>query len=367
MNILELCTSFDFGGLEIHMKDFSRWLAQKKECRLFLGVALNSRLHNSLKQLNTPTIVFPKRSGRMPFLMAFKLARFIQCEKIDVVHVHWKFDLLFATLAKKISKKSIRLVHTRQMSLPGKKHDPYHKFIYNSLDCLIAITEKIADQAGRNLPMEESKIEQVYYGVEAPREIPSYITKELRERFSIKGKFNVCLFGRISEFKGQHLLIEAINILGNQGITINAMIIGDIFERKYFERLKNQIESKGLNNQIRFLEFYQNPMELMTCFDALVLTTKRETFGLVLVEAMHAGIPVIGSNEGGVPEIISHEETGLLFESWNATSLANEIKKLALDKRLRERLAEKGKKMAAQKFDAETQYQKVYSILQKLS
>jgi glycosyltransferase involved in cell wall biosynthesis len=367
LNTLELCTSPDFGGLEIHMRDFSRWLAQKKDCRLFLGVALNSRLHKSLKDLNTPIIVFPKRIGRLPFLNAFKLSRSINSLKIDIVHVHWKFDLPLTALAKRISEKSFKLVHTRQMSLPDKKHDPYHKFIYNSLDCFIAITEKIAGQARKNLPIEAGKIQQVYYGVEAPPEIPSDVTNKLREKFNIKNNFNICLFGRISEFKGQHLLIEAIDMLRREGIKINAMIIGDIFDQDYFESLKIQIENKGLSNQIRFLEFFKNPIELMTCFDALVLTTKRETFGLVLIEAMHAGIPVIGSNEGGVPEIINHEETGLLFESWDYSSLAQEIKKLVLDKELRTRLADAGKKIAAQKFNAEIQYQKVYSVFENIT
>jgi glycosyltransferase involved in cell wall biosynthesis len=101
----------------------------------------------------------------------------------------------------------------------------------------------------------------------------------------------------------------------------------------------------------------------MSCFDALVLTTKLETFGLVLIEAMHSGIPVIGSNAGGVPEIIDNEVTGLLFESWNANSLAEALKRLYTDREFGNKIAIMGRQKAQKIFDAKIQYQKVFQTM----
>ena len=101
----------------------------------------------------------------------------------------------------------------------------------------------------------------------------------------------------------------------------------------------------------------------MTCFDVIVLTTKNETFGLVLIEAMLAGIAVIGSNAGGVPEIIDHEQTGLLFETWNVKSLATAIKRLVQNAELRASLARAGQQKARAQFNLDIQYQKFYDVI----
>jgi glycosyltransferase involved in cell wall biosynthesis len=175
--------------------------------------------------------------------------------------------------------------------------------------------------------------------------------------------FNVGLIGRISEFKGQHLLIEAVQRLNNEGIRVQAWIVGDAFEVKYLNQLKKMTKDFDLVDQIHFPGFYENPMELMSCLDAVVLTTKKESFGLVLIEAMHAGVPVIGSDAGGVPEIIDHRKTGLLFETWNSVSLAEMIKQLVLDEKLRKDLAKNGQLKASRQFDLDKQYQKFYNAM----
>ncbi|MBN1560428.1 glycosyltransferase family 4 protein, partial [candidate division KSB1 bacterium] len=171
------------------------------------------------------------------------------------------------------------------------------------------------------------------------------------------------LFGRIDEYKGQHLLLQAIEQLTTEGLNIDAGIVGAAFDRDYEKRLRETVKNKGLEDRFHFFGFYDNPIELMSCFDTIVLTTKNETFGLVLIEAMLAGIAVIGSNAGGVPEIIDHQQTGLLFETWNAKALADAIKSLAQNNELRLALARAGQDKARTHFHLETQYKKFYDAI----
>lgn len=348
------------------MRDFSRWLAKREDCELCIAVQKDTRLHKALAPLSLPLLTFPSRAGKFSLTKARKLARFIEDNAVDIVHVHWKYDLPLTALAKHFSKRPFKFVHTRQMNMPGKKLDPYHRFIYGSMDCFIAITEYLREQARVNLPISETKIRRIYYGFEAPPAVVAERTAQLREQFGMKGKFTVGLLGRITEFKGQHLLIEAVEKLKRENIKIHAYIIGEAFEQAYSGKLKAYVAQHNLQEQVHFRDFYENPFELITCFDTLVLTTKRETFGLVLIEGMHAGIPVIGSNEGGVPEIIDHEETGLLFESWNSDSLAEAIKRTYKDTELRKKLGAAGQEKARREFDADTQYQKVLQTFSQL-
>jgi len=363
MKILELCLSPDYGGLELHMRDFSRWLSGKPDVELFLCLQENSRIQKDLLDLNAPSLNFSHKAGKFPWQKASQLKYFIKQNKIEVVHVHWKFDLPLVALVKQLSRRKFRFVHTRQMNMPGKKRDPYHRFIYGKMDCFIAITRYLEKQALENLPLSADKIRQVYYGVEIPGNVTSERTESLKQELDIKGDFTVGLLGRLSEYKGQHLLIEAIGRLKHENIFVNAWIVGATFEPDYKAYLQNLVERKQLQKQIYFMDFYPNPIELMSCFDAVVLTTKNETFGLVLIEAMHAGVVVIGSDEGGVPEIIDHEKTGLLFKSWDSEALASAIRKLYKDSEFRQTLAAAGREKALRQFNLEQQFQKFYKAI----
>jgi glycosyltransferase involved in cell wall biosynthesis len=363
MNILELCLSPDYGGLELHMRDFSRWLSAQSDVDLFLCLQSDTRLWDSLQELELPTLRFPQKAGKIPLIKARRLARFVESHNIGVVHVHWKFDLPLVAWARKFSGKKFRFVHTRQMNMPGKKHDPYHRFVYGEMDCFIAITQYLEKQANENLPLNPEQIKQVYYGVKVSAGITAARIKQLKEKLNIRGDFTIGLLGRLSEYKGQHLLIEAVGRLREEEIIINAWIVGAAFEVSYKGRLEKMVQEMNLEEQIHFMDFYDNPIELMSCFDCVALTTKNETFGLVLIEAMHAGVAVIGSNEGGVPEIIDHEKTGLLFESWNSDALAIAIRRLYEDEAYRKQLALAGQSKAREKFDLENQYQKFLEAL----
>ena len=363
MRILELCLSPDFGGLEIHVVDFCFWLAKKRDVTLFVSVKDKSRLHNAFKNCRVPKLLLHPTPNPFPVLKAIKLARFIKEHSIEVVHIHWKKDLALASLAKILSFNGFHLVHTRHMSLPGKKRDLYHRFVYKKVDCFIATTKRIERQAKENLPLDNKKILQVYLGVKPPHILSEREKEILRKRFHLTDPFTIGLFGRITEFKGQHILIEAVNKLKNEGLALKVVIVGHSMDPAYLDRLKQVVANKKLQNEIIFIGFYQDPTALMQCVDILVLTTIRETFGLVLIEGMHAGVPVIGSDAGGVPEIIDHGITGMLFQSENAESLANSIKKLYGDQELRSRIAAEGKKKAEQYFNAETQYNKVIKCL----
>ena len=363
MRVLQLCLSPAFGGLEIHVRDFTLWLIKQPEVIPFLAIQDKTRLHQALAQEQVEILTFTSKTGYLPLIKALRLANFINRNAIDIVHVHWKYDLALVALAKAYSKNNFRLIHTRHMILPGKKYDIYHKFIYRSLDYFIATTRLIETQARNNLPIEVNKIRQIYLGSEPPEKISPEHRKELIKKYNLPDQFKVGLFGRICAYKGQHLLLEAVETLKREKIYIIAVIIGHVMEPDYFDHLKRYILEKKLRKQIIFIDFVENPGKLMQCMDTLVLTTRHETFGLVLVEGMHAGVPVIGSNAGGVPEIIEHESNGLLFETSSSESLAQALKRVYQDKGLRAKMIRNGYRYAREKFNGPIQFEKVLHTL----
>ena len=96
-------------------------------------------------------------------------------------------------------------------------------------------------------------------------------------------------------------------------------------DNSYKHRLQDDALRLNIQHHVHFIDFVDSPMSYMPCFDLIILPTYEETFGLIVAEAMMMEVPVIGSNAGGVPEIINHQENGLLFESKNYTDLQKRI------------------------------------------
>lgn len=362
MTLLELCLSPDFGGLEIFFRDYARWLVARPEVRLHLCVQAGCRLAQELAPLQLPTLEFDSKAGLLPLSAAWRLARFVKQHNVDVVHVHWKDDLPLAALSKTVGR-GVKLVHSRHMDLPGAKKDPYHRYLYSSIDCFHAITKALAVQAAENLPISRERIRQVYLGASVPPASEIESRESVRKALGLDERFAVGVVGRISEYKGQHLLVDAIWQLRDRGVVVQGLIAGHEMEPEYLEALQSRVHEAELENQVKFVGFLEKPHSVIRALDALALTTVKETFGLVLVEAMQLGVPVIGSNAGGVPEIIEHGRTGMLFESENSAALAEAIEKLASDQSLRLRLVATAQERARQNFDRDIQNAKLLGLM----
>jgi len=139
--------------------------------------------------------------------------------------------------------------------------------------------------------------------------------------------------------KGQEYLIEAINILKRKDLKLN--FVGLVKEEPYYSHLLRKIEQSGLVGRIKFSGFLRGE-ELAAVYgdaDIFILPTLREAFGMVLIEAMSFGLPVIASNVGGVPEIIQNGVDGLLIPPASLKDLVCAINKVSEDGVLRQRLA----------------------------
>ena len=251
------------------------------------------------------------------------------------------------------------------MALTRHKKDIYHKFLYKNVDAYQVITRALYEDAVKFLPLDKEKVHLHYYGVPEGIESTS-CEKYLAEKGVDSDSFKVAIFGRVEEGKGQHLVIQAIRNIYQNKNNISLSIIGHVMDQAYFRKLE---DLTGQNNKKRFIHFnsfHENPTSIMSCFDVVVLATRCETFGLVLPEAMRAGTTVIGTNCGGVPEIIIDGETGLLFEPNDAEGLERALDKLVSDEEYCIQLAKNGKDYADKQFTEELHYKNLDEIINQL-
>ncbi|GMR16093.1 MAG: N-acetyl-alpha-D-glucosaminyl L-malate synthase BshA [Gammaproteobacteria bacterium] len=367
MNILTLCLSQDLGGLELYALRTATFFS--KNHNVIVATSTDSKLSEKLRGTSIQIKYINPRFRILPVSNALKLAVYIDKNKIDIIHMHWGKDLALAALAKALSKTKPKLVYTRQMMITRYKNDFYHRFLYSQLDLILTITRQLEALCKKFIPGENVLIQTLYYGVNKPEKILNRdeINNIRKEKSFSSDDFIVSLFGRLEEGKGQHLLIRAIAKAKANNKKIKALIVGHEMNIGYRDKLNQLAEENHVSDNIVFNDFVDNPQELMQICDCLCLTTTEETFGLVLPEAMRAGIAVIGSDRGGVPEIIEHHISGLLFESGNADDLYRQITYLTDNPDKKAKLAEQGKEKANEQFNSDTHFHKLETILSDLS
>lgn len=364
MNIMELCLSPDLGGLELYVYRASVKLAETEQ--VYAVINKKGKLAERFSDANISVCYLEKAFKALPLFRALQLAKIIDQNNIDAIHLHWGRDLSLAALAKWFSKKKPRLVYTRQMQITRNKDDIYHRFLYSQVDVFITITKVLAGLARSFLSKaDKHKVVPLYYGVQEPEKYLSQAEKQqYRDKIGFsETDFVVALFGRIEECKGQHVLIDAIANLNKQGHDVKCLIVGHAMDKSYLALMQQRVKDNAIEDNIYFMDFVSNPQEWMQVCDAVVLATKEETFGLVLAEAMQAEVAVIGTNSGGVPEIIEHEKTGFLFNYGDVASLCKFILELKDDDSKRLEYAKAGQEKAKSLFDINHHYIELRKLL----
>ncbi len=367
MKIVELCTSSGWGGLELYVLNISQWLQrQGHDCLVVMSPG--SLISQRLSEHSLKSACLRPRFRPWPLIAAKRLAHFLDQHQCDILHVHWTNDLLLAVLAKCLSRSKPKLVFIRHMALTRHKRDFYHRFIYRNIDAYLVITKRLYAEAEQFLPVAKDRIHLLYHAVgKLEQGGPSHCEAFLAEKGVDKGRFRILLPGRIEHGKGQHILLEAVHQLQQRGVPVEVALMGHIMDQAYFDHLQQQIQDWGLREHFHYLGFIDKPTTIFNCFDVIVLTTYAETFGLVLIEGMKCGIPVIGSNAGGVPEIIEHGKTGLLYEPGDSTALAACLEQLESDPELCKKLALAGQQFADEVFSEQQHYAKLMQIFTNLT
>ena len=354
--VLALCLSPDQGGLELY---FIKLIQHYENIgyKIHVGCSKNSHISNNIihNKIECTNSRFFKHLKNF-----FILRRYIISNKLNILHVSWSKDIFLAVMLKLSIPKAIKIIFYRQMKIPHAKKIFYHRFFYKHIDLLLVITDKLKEEAHRNIPIDQDKVIKLTYGISKPKLNIEINKSNFTKINDIDPKiFSIGVFSRVEEQKGQHLVLDAMNMSSNQ---MQVCIIGHVMSDQYKEQLLIRAKIYHLTKYLKFINFVDSPMSYMPFFDLVILPTYEETFGLVAAEAMVMGVPVIGSNAGGVPEIISHGNNGLLFETKNMSDLSKKIDMIIENKNLRDNLISNAPEYAYKEFD----YNKHFDRLEKI-
>jgi len=350
------------GGGELSLLDIARYSTFEREVVLFSEGPFRNALEMipvTTHMLNSGGVESVRREAgassvfkAIPGLISMCRELKTRARKFNILYANSQKAFILSALTR--SRKQALVWHLRDMLTRDHFSPLILKlavwFGNRRASIVIANSQATADafvaQGGR-----KSKVVVVHNGISSAPfdEVTEQETAELRTSLGLAGCFVVGVFGRLTEWKGQHVVLEAVSTLPDA----HAVFVGEALfgEQEYAESLSRRADQLGISDRIHFLGFRKDVARLMKMVNVVVHSSiSPEPFGRVIVEGMLSERPVVATRAGGALEIIEDEKSGLLVAPGSSEELKIALEKLQTQKPLWDRLAKQGRERALSAF-----------------
>ncbi len=299
--------------------------------------------------------------GWLDYFVISRIVSFINENKIDLIHTNLVRADIFGRIASQRSKVPvISTIHnTEEYFLSKGLFDVFVRYLDRSTieycEKIVTVSAAVKIFVRDIYSLSDNKLTVIHNGIDTSEQ--SYDTK--LENSDIQNTDLVFLtVARIHKQKGLHDFVKAINIIQHKRKTAKGIIVGD---GPLKEEIKAFIEK--LNSNVILTGWLRDVKPYIKRADVFVLPSLWEGFGLVIIEAMKEGKPVIASSVGGIPEIVINGKTGILVPPSSPDKLAEAMMTLIQNVELRGKMGIEGQKRVMRDFDAivmSKKYQKLY-------
>ncbi|GAB2574688.1 N-acetyl-alpha-D-glucosaminyl L-malate synthase BshA [Gracilibacillus alcaliphilus] len=314
------------GGSGIIATELGKMLAKKGNEIHFITSSVPYRLDSFYQNIyfhevemsHYPVFQYPPYD----LALATKVAELIDAEKLDIIHAHYAVPhAICAILAKQMAKHPVKIVTTLHgtditvlgIDLSLKK---MIQFGIEQSDAVTAVSKSLVDQTKEMLSIE-CPIDVVYNFINEDEYYPR--DGLLKDKYQIPAEEKVIV--HISNFRKVKRLEDVIKSFARiqQQVPSRLLLIGDGPEYVRIHELVNELD---LDKTVHFLGKQKNIPELLSMADVMLLLSEKESFGLVLLEAMACGVPCIATNVGGIPEVIQDGINGYIEELGDIEAIA---------------------------------------------
>ncbi len=371
--VLQVLPELETGGVETGTIEIASALSEKGITNFV--ASQGGKMTAELKKLGVKHLTLPLKSKNILVMRsnARKLAEFIRKNHINIVHARSRAPAWSAYWAAKMTGAHfVTTFHGTYGLGPLGIKKVYNK-VMTFGERVIAISNHIKAHILKNYPQtDEGKIRLIHRCADVAKFAPEAVSKEriirkIKEYNVPDDKPVLLLPGRITHWKGQHLLIEALHLMKHQDYY--CIITGDAQGRhKYMDSLRNLSRKYGLENRIGFFGRYSDVPALMM-ISTVVLSTaiEPEAFGRISIEGQAMGKIVVASNIGGSLDTIQDEVTGKFFESGNAQSLADALDwALGLSKEKVKKIGDSGIKNVREHFTKQIMCDKTLKVYREV-
>jgi glycosyltransferase involved in cell wall biosynthesis len=338
MRILHVCSVSTFGGGERHLADLSLALVDLGH-DVYAAVVPDSPLWTELSFLPEERTFALSRRNYLKNLRS--LAGFVRANEIEIVHAHAARDYHLAALAVRLASPA-RLVLTRHALFPLR---PINKPLLSGVGRVIAVSQAVAESLKENGVIESSKITVVHNGIDVER----FASAEAAGR---GGDVVVGTVGHLAPIKGHDVFVRAATLVAARRRGVRFVVIGEdkSAEKSYRRSLEDLVAELGVSEIVTMPGWQDEMPAALSSLTVFVSAARSEPFGLAIVEAMAAGLPVVAAASEGAREIIEDGFSGKLVPVDDAGALAQAIDDLLDNSLERSRLGHNAQLVARERF-----------------
>ncbi|MCA1030490.1 N-acetyl-alpha-D-glucosaminyl L-malate synthase BshA [Bacillus timonensis] len=356
------------GGSGVVATELGKLLAEKGHEIHFIASSLPFRLNKVYSNIYYHEVEVNQYSVfKYPpydLALASKMAEIAKREELDLLHVHYAIPhAICAYLAKKMVGEHLKIVttlHGTDITVLG--YDPslsdMIRFGIDHSDVVTAVSNSLAMQTYDLL--ETTKDIKTVYNFFDDRVYHRKNTNNLKEQYGIKAEEKVII--HVSNFrpvKRVQDVIKSFNLIQRE-VPSKLLLVGDGPELTVVCKM---VKDLGLADKVLFLGKQENIEYLYSISDLKLLLSEKESFGLVLLEAMACGVPCIGTTIGGIPEVIVHGETGFLCELGDIDDIAKKSIELLANQDIHDEMVKNATNFVSQKFNSDKivkEYEEIY-------
>lgn len=376
MNILFITHSDNFYGSSKSLLSLLKGL-QAFDLNLFVVVSAESGFTKSLAEDNIPFLISPvdwwvtnKPPSFKKRVQAFSqllksvkiLQKAIEDWHIDLVYTNSSVTPIGRLLAKQENLPHIW--HIREFGdLDFSLYPLFPKFLSRmvimSSDAIICNSLAVMKHHFKRITR---KIHVIYNGSATLEQFDERYQKRRSQKSH--GDFTFAMVSLISPKKGQEQAIKAIAALKEKGIDAKLVLAGH-GKKEFVAHCRDLVQTLGITDRVEFTGFLEDPFCIYYSSDCILVCSVHEALSRVALEAMSFGVPVVGKNSGGNPEILKNNETGILYDGFD--QLVEAMSRVAKDRNLAEELGRKGWQSAKEKFNIENYSKQVLSIIETIT
>ncbi|MCA0970369.1 N-acetyl-alpha-D-glucosaminyl L-malate synthase BshA [Halobacillus litoralis] len=356
------------GGSGVIATELGKLLAEKGHEIHFIAAQVPFRLnrvypniyYHEVEVSNYPVFQHPPYD----LALANKMAEVINREELDILHVHYAMPhAICAILAKQMCNRDVKIVttlHGTDITVLGidTSLKQMIKFGIEQSDRVTAVSKSLVHQT-RDM-LDTTKDIDVIYNFVDEREYYKKDTQSLKKDYEIDDDEKVLI--HISNFRKVKRVQDVIYSFSliEKEVPSKLLLVGDGPE---YSECRQLVQNLELEDKVLFLGKQDNVSDLLSIADLKLLLSEKESFGLVLLEAMACGVPCIGTNIGGIPEVIDHDETGYIAELGNVEQIAYYAVKMLQDDERMKNMSAQARKTVCEKFSSDailSQYEDLY-------
>lgn len=308
--------------------------------------------------------VLQRRAG-MDWNLPRRVADMLRRHRVDLVHAHQYTPFFYALLARWCYRRLPVLFteHGRQFpDHPRKKRILANRLLLQRGDRVIGVGQAVRQALIDNEAIPADRVGVIYNGVDLAAVANEADNRPVvRRELGLSDKHLLILqVARLDYLKDHATAIQTMRHVLPRCPDARLVLVGEGSERASIEALVHQ---HGLASQVMFLGLRRDVARLLSAADVFLLTSISEGIPLTIIEAMAAGLPVVSTRVGGIPEMFDDGQVGFFAAPGDAASLADKIIRLASDPKLRQTMGEHGREHCWHRFSEQqmhAQYERLY-------